>query len=117
MSRLRVLLVDDQPMVLLGTEAALRTFGHEVVVAADAEAALAALADGRFDVLLTDISLPGRSGVELAELALAADPDLRVILSSGHDAAPVPPESPLASLEFLAKPYSLAQVQRLFPPE
>ena len=74
---LRLLLVEDQPEVRETSRQLLELLGCEVQDVASAEAAEAALQRARFDVLLTDITLPGRSGLELARAAGALDP--------GHD--------------------------------
>jgi CheY-like chemotaxis protein len=58
--------------------------GHEVVSTQDGVEALERLEDaGRFDLLISDVQMPGLDGVALAEKALAASPKLRVILMSG----------------------------------
>ncbi|MDB5895090.1 MAG: hypothetical protein JWQ88_2621 [Rhodoferax sp.] len=58
---------------------------RDVVVAADAEAALKLLAMRPFDVLITDVSLPGLSGTDLAREWLKADPLRPVLLFSGYE--------------------------------
>jgi two-component system, cell cycle sensor histidine kinase and response regulator CckA len=62
----------------------LQSHGYEVRDAADAEQALPLLEDEPFDLLLTDVVMPGMSGAELAALAQDRRPDLRVVLMSGH---------------------------------
>jgi CheY-like chemotaxis protein len=82
----RVLLVDDDLVVLLTTEQVLRRFGHEVLAHADPLQALAAFeADaGTVDVVVTDFSMPGLSGLELAERLIRLRPGLPVVLISGY---------------------------------
>lgn len=64
----RILLVDDDPVVLLVYHDALCSLeGCEVATAKDAEEALAQVAREQFDLLVTDLSLPGMSGIELSE--------------------------------------------------
>ncbi|MEP7099530.1 MAG: response regulator [Burkholderiales bacterium] len=58
---------------------------RELVQCASGEAALAALAQRPFDILITDVSLPGLSGTELARRALAANPRQWVVLCSGYE--------------------------------
>jgi FixJ family two-component response regulator len=68
------------------------------------------LAAGNYNVLFTDVSLPGISGVELARRALSADPHLKVIFASGYgDALLRQVEFPYISLQ---KPYELEQLQK-----
>ena len=81
---LRVLLVDDDPLVLQGTASVLEELGHAVHAVASGEKALAVLAqDGNFDLLLTDHMMPGMSGVQLATMARALHPALPISLPAG----------------------------------
>lgn len=65
-----VLIVDDDPGVLALLEVLVARFGHDVRVAENAEDALLESAQQRPDLLLLDVSLPGRDGDELVELLL-----------------------------------------------
>jgi CheY-like chemotaxis protein len=89
----------------------LRAFGHANDGVAHGEAALEELASGNYNVLFTDVSLPGISGVELARRARAADPRLHVIFASGYgDALLRQLEFPYVSLQ---KPYEIEQLQKV----
>lgn len=84
---LRILAVEDNLDALDMLCELLRLLGHEVDGAVNAAAAFDLLAARQFDILLTDINLPGQSGIQLARQAKAAQPDLQVIFASGHDEA------------------------------
>jgi two-component system cell cycle sensor histidine kinase/response regulator CckA len=79
----RVLLVEDEGAVRELLSSALERNGFEVVTAGSAEEALTR-ASAAFDVLLSDISLPGMSGVQLARQLRRSLPSLRVLLMSGY---------------------------------
>jgi PAS domain S-box-containing protein len=82
----RVLLVEDEDSVRTFAARALREWGYEVVLASDAEEALNTFtedADG-FDLIFSDIVLPGRSGTDLAQDIYASRPGQLVLLSSGY---------------------------------
>jgi two-component system cell cycle sensor histidine kinase/response regulator CckA len=79
----RVLLVEDEGAVRELLSSALERNGFEVVTAGSAEEALT-LASPAFHVLLSDISLPGMSGVQLARQLRRSLPSLRVLLMSGY---------------------------------
>ncbi len=80
-----VLLVDDERFARTVYADYLRAAGFEVEVAADAEAALLLLGRRRFDVLLTDIILPGSSGLDLLSSAKQIDPNLEVVVITALD--------------------------------
>ncbi len=79
----RVLLVEDESAVRELLSSALERNGFDVVTAGSAEEALA-LASPSFQILLSDISLPGMSGVQLARQLRRTLPELRVLLMSGY---------------------------------
>lgn len=87
----------------------LKAFGYEADGVAHPDDALARLAANPYQVLFTDVSLPGMSGVDLAREALARYPHLKVIFASGYG------DMLLRHLEFpyqsLQKPYELDQLQ------
>ncbi len=84
--KLKVLVVDDDPDVLITTTALMEEDGHEVLSAGSAREALQHLAAHRdIALLFTDIVLPGgMDGFTLAEQAKATHPGLRVIYASGY---------------------------------
>ena len=80
-----VLIVDDDPDVLEMTAAILEDAGCVVTGAADGEGALAVLSSpDRVDVMLTDQSMPGLTGVELIARALSLRPGLPCLLLTGY---------------------------------
>ncbi len=81
--RTRVLVVDDEPSVLLEISGALKRH-YDVVTAQSAEEAESILAKERVDLLLTDLRLPGKDGLHLLEAAKGSSPDLPVVIMSGH---------------------------------
>ena len=80
-----VLLVDDERFARTVYSDYLRAAGYEVEVAPDAEAALGLLKQRRFDVLLTDVILPGSSGLDLLGIAKGLDPNLEVVVITALD--------------------------------
>ncbi|MGC3999659.1 MAG: diguanylate cyclase [Anaeromyxobacter sp.] len=80
-----VLLVDDERFARTVYSDYLRAAGCEVEVAQDAEAALGLLEHRRFDVLLTDVILPGSSGLDLLTVAKGLDPNLEVVVITALD--------------------------------
>ena len=80
-----VLLVEDEAIVRLTMQGTLSALGYKVLVACDAAQALDAVAGGAsFDVVLTDVVLPGTGGPEMAEALRSTMPDVRVLFMSAH---------------------------------
>src|SRR5271167_2487258 len=83
---LRVLIVDDHPIVISGCRALLETDpGVEVLEAQDGASGFAAFFDLRPDVAVIDINLPGHSGLELLRRILEREPEARLIVFSMND--------------------------------
>jgi two-component system, OmpR family, alkaline phosphatase synthesis response regulator PhoP len=66
MSAARVLIVDDEPNIVVSLEFLMQQAGYTVAVARDGEEAMARIADFRPDLILLDVMLPGASGFEIA---------------------------------------------------
>src|SRR5688500_12775595 len=76
----RILVVDDEQVMRSLLERALPRWGYEPTLVAEAEAALERFAPRRFDIVLTDIRLPGRSGLELLDQLVSLDPNTPVVV-------------------------------------
>ncbi len=105
---LNVLVVDDDPLVLLSTAAMLDDLGCTAVQASSADQALHLLANGaRIDVVVTDLAMPGMTGAELAQHIKQGWPTLPVLLASGY--ADKLSETD-AALPHIGKPFSQAEL-------
>lgn len=78
-----MLVIDDEPAIREIFAEFLTETGHEVVVAESGEEGLSHLSKGHFDVVLTDLGMPGLSGWEVAREVKKRSPDTAVILISG----------------------------------
>lgn len=106
-----VLIVDDEAAIRFGVGEALRLHGYEAEAVADGEQALARLAERRFDAVLSDISMPGMSGVELLRRVRALDFDLPVILLTGDPRLETAIEAVEAgALRYLQKPVAVGEI-------
>ena len=110
-----LLLVEDDALSREAMHAMLTAFGLRCTAAANAEDALALTGTQRFDVLLTDLTLPGQSGAELARTLLRAQPHLQVLLMSGYGAQAEIGE-PIAGAHLLGKPIALPALQQALAP-
>ncbi len=81
---MKILLVDDETAILHTLEILFRGEGYEVAVADSGPKALAALEDERPDIVLTDIRMPGATGLEVLAHARNVDPEIAVILMTAQ---------------------------------
>ena len=111
--RCRILIVEDNVRVGEFATQLLQELGHQTTLAPNAHAALdilAAQAD-TFDLVFTDVIMPGMSGVDLAKEVRRRYPRLRIILTSGY--SDVLAEQGTGGFELLKKPYSIDALTRL----
>lgn len=105
------MLVEDEDAVRAVACRALLAAGYEVVAAGHAAEALRCAELGEFDVLVTDVVMPGMSGPKLAETLRAHRPGLGVLLVSGYPGETLDLHSAgQPELAFLSKPYTGSQL-------
>jgi PAS domain S-box-containing protein len=110
----KVLIVDDQPEVLEITSELFRTLGFEVLAANSGEEALGVLKrTPDLRLMLSDVVMPGMSGIQLAQQARAAVPDMKVILASGYTNPATDKDKGLDGFHFLPKPYRMADLVKM----
>ena len=80
----RILLVDDDDDVRAVAAAMIAELGYEVATAAEGVEALGLIEAGRFQLMVTDVAMPGLNGVELARRARRLAPDLPILFASGY---------------------------------
>ncbi len=115
-SRLRVLVIDDEPHILHYMSATLSAWGHSVAVAQDGDEGLEAATTGEFDLVITDLRMPRLSGREFFETLRRRNPPMaaRIFFSTGDTVR----GDTLAFLEmlerpYLHKPFSLSELRAL----
>ncbi len=109
---IRILLVDDENSVRTFAQRALRKKGYTVVSANSAENALETLKiDKEFDLLITDMVMPGLNGIELSKLVQEQLPDIKIILASGYSEDILKGEfADIENMSFIPKPFSLSDL-------
>lgn len=80
----RILVADDEPAVRAVVVRALEARGHEVTAVADGLSACEQLAAQHYDLLVTDVVMPGMDGIELALEAARRWPALKVLIMTGY---------------------------------
>ncbi|MGF6820579.1 PAS domain S-box-containing protein [Paraburkholderia atlantica] len=108
---LRILLVDDDVNLAQATNELIGLLGHSGKFTTSPREALQWLANGPFDVLITDLRMPDIDGIELAKQATARAPSLHVVFSSGY-ANPQLPALPFRWTA-LSKPFTIDELARV----
>ncbi|SMP66043.1 response regulator [Noviherbaspirillum suwonense] len=106
----RLLLVEDNADLLDLTLMMLEELGHEATGVPTAEEALALLEKEAYAMLLTDITLPKMSGIELVALVRSRYPQMPVAIASGYGRSP---ELDGQDVSYLKKPYQLSDLQQI----
>jgi two-component system, cell cycle response regulator CpdR len=109
---LRILYVEDNPLVREVTSELLAQNQRRVVALATAEEALAEFKKQPFDLIITDISLPVMSGLDLARNLLAIRPGVPIIIASGYALASLI-ENLGPSVRTIVKPFEAEQIDCL----
>lgn len=103
----KVLVVDDDPVVRKSFDRVLSGKGYAVITAESGDEALSKLEDGHYDVVYTDIRMPGMSGLDVAEEVKARKPWTPVVIITGYGTEESEARARAAGVvEFLHKPLS-----------
>lgn len=122
----RIMVVDDEPMIVSLLSTILREKGWDVTEARSGTEGIDQLDKTRFDVILTDLVMPGDSGIDLLRAAKEIHPDVEVILMTGYATADtaieamrngafhyiMKPLKPQEVVNLIEKAYSQRQLQR-----
>jgi two-component system cell cycle response regulator CpdR len=111
-TQLRILYVEDNPIVREVTAELLAQDERQIVACATAEEALKEFATDPFDVVITDVSLPVMSGIELARSILKLQPQLPIIIASGYD-LDFGIENWSTNVRGIIKPFDAAEIEAL----
>lgn len=116
-SGISILLVEDDELVRRATRGLLLSLGYRVVEAWNGIDALKRLDEhkGNFNIVMTDVLMPGMGGTELAKELAERWPEIRVLFVSGDTRESIDVGGILPSgVDFLQKPYSISQLQEKF---
>ena len=109
---MKILYVEDNALVREVTAELLAQEQRQIVACADAEAALKEFHETSFDVVITDVSLPVMSGIDLARNLLALRPRLPIIIASGYS-LDFGLENWGANVRAIIKPFEAPEIEAL----
>jgi two-component system response regulator PilR (NtrC family) len=110
----RILIVDDEAGMRDMLSILLRKEGYGITVADRAEKAIEMAARGEFDLVMSDISMPGKSGIEVLRQTKAASPDTPVILITAYASTESAVEAlKLGAYDYLIKPFDVEELKNV----
>jgi CheY-like chemotaxis protein len=108
----KILIVDDEPLVCDAVKMLLEFDGHEIITAINGKEALALFDQGGFDLVISDYTMPGMKGDELALALKARRPGQPVVMLTAHAEMLKTEAVPLAGVDQLVgKPFQLADLR------
>ena len=111
MKQERVLLVDDEPDFTQILARRLESRGVQVDTAASGHEAVEKVKDKSYDAVFLDLAMPGMDGMETLKRLLGDNPDLQVVLLTGHGTLPQGVAAiKLGAMDFLEKPAAIEQL-------
>ncbi len=104
--KVRVMILDDEPIVGKRLEPALAKHGFEVEVFTDPNIALERIDEQEFDIVVTDLRMEGVDGIQILEHIMSSSKNTRVILITGYATVEVAREALVkGAFDFIAKPF------------
>ncbi len=114
MKKRRIIVVDDEANIRETLKDVLTDEGYEVLTADDGESALKLVQSEAPDLVLQDIWIPGIDGIQTLKLLKNADPDIEVVMMSGHGAIDTAVKATkFGAFDFIEKPFSIDHLLRV----
>lgn len=112
--RPRILIADDEQNIRSTVGHALRMEGYEVATAIDGQDALAKLREAEFDLLLLDLRMPGKDGMEVLRQVVEHYPNVRVVIVTAYGTVETAVEAvKLGAVDFIQKPFTPQEIRAL----
>ncbi|MGM0596005.1 MAG: sigma-54-dependent transcriptional regulator [Myxococcota bacterium] len=107
-----ILIVDDESSLRRMLSIALKRAGHQVKAAASGEEALEFLASAKFDIVITDLKMPGIGGMELLKKVKVLNPETEVLVITAHGTIDSAMEAVRAgAFDYIQKPFKMAEIE------
>jgi len=108
---MQILLADDERSIAVTLGDSLKDAGHSVELVDNGNTALDRLRRQRYDLLITDIRMPGKDGIELLKAAKGLGADIEVIVITGHGTIPTAVEAIRhGAYDYVLKPFSVREL-------
>ncbi|MBM4277818.1 MAG: sigma-54-dependent Fis family transcriptional regulator [Deltaproteobacteria bacterium] len=112
--RFKILVIDDEPILRESLDVALKTLGHNVIIAGTGEEGLELFSKESPDLVLLDHWLPGINGDEVLQKVKERDPEIPVIIMTAQGSIELAVNSmKMGAFDFMVKPFDLDQIESL----
>lgn len=112
--KLRIMVLDDEPIVCKRLKPALEKQGHEVDAFTQSSEAMMRIKEVEYDIIITDLKMKGVDGMQLLEEAKRRSPRTEVIVITGFATMETAKESfHKGVFDFIAKPFKLSEIQEV----
>ncbi len=107
----QVLVVDDEAVIREGMRRILESDGYCVETSASGKTALEKMQERDFDVVITDLKMPGMDGIEVLKAIKILQPDVPVLMITGYATVDTAVEAmKYGAFDYIAKPFTLEQI-------
>src|SRR5688500_2223464 len=107
----RILLVEDDPNIATGLQKVMRAEGYEITTLDRGDIGLERAQEGDFDIVITDLKLPGLDGLELVKRLHEARPKLPIILITAHGSTETAIEATKwGAFDYVPKPFEVEEL-------
>jgi DNA-binding NtrC family response regulator len=114
MDRLKIMVLDDEPIVCKRLKPALEKLGYEVDTFIDSLEALHQIQDTRYDIIITDLKMKGIDGMKFLQEAKKRHPGTEVIVITGFATLETAKEYfSKGVFDFIAKPFKIGEIQKV----
>ena len=114
MSKAKILVVDDDKNIRRTVSMALESLDYFVHTAFDGKDAMVQLTGDKYDMIITDLKMPGMNGMELLEQAIAKYPEIKIVLISAHGTVDNAVDAmKLGAVDFLQKPFTPKELRNI----
>ena len=106
-----VLIIDDEPLMRLSMLDALRAEGYETQEASNGEEGFKKIKASRYDVVVTDLKMPGRDGLQMVRMCKECSPETEVIVMTAHGSVDTAVQAmKLGAHDYITKPFSVDEL-------
>jgi DNA-binding NtrC family response regulator len=110
---IRIIVVDDDDIFLSLVQDTLEDSGYEIVLSGNCDQALKSIEEKPFDLMITDIRMPGLDGVELAQRARISNPAISVIFMTGYTNLSTAQDAVKeGACDYIMKPFELSEFRQ-----